>query len=172
MRQAIAAHYLRSCREIVEIGGAGLPITDFITHAPDSVTVFDPKITPFASDELNGRSCRVRHVAEKFQAADLPNQLRSLGVVLLGLSLKPFGERAALDDSLIGLLRRAEVAVIDYSLTLPRAVEQAPVLLAEAGLVAALTIDLDIVDGVLDVAGHGRRRLHVLRASRALVPGQ
>jgi hypothetical protein len=39
----LAAHYLRNCEHVVEIGGHERPITSFLTHHPRSVTSVDPK---------------------------------------------------------------------------------------------------------------------------------
>ena len=168
VRQVIAAHYLKDCLNIVEIGGAGLPITGFITHRPETITVFDPKIAPWRGDILNGRPCRIAHRAEKFQAVSLASLsgLRSLGVALLGLSLKPLGSRGVVSGDLIALLRAADVVVLEFSRELPRALEQAPILLEQTGLQAAVTLDLSIRDGVLEKAGHGERRLSVLTRKR------
>jgi hypothetical protein len=166
-RQALAAHFLRGCPHILEIGGAGLPITSFLTHAPESVTVFDPKIEPFLDDELVGRPCRVRHIASKFQGNLLAFGASPYGVVLLGLSLKPFGRRAALDEALLDLLCDASVVVIEYSLALPRAVEQSAALVESTSLRLNVAIDLEITDGVLETWGHARRRMLVLGPSPA-----
>lgn len=168
IRQVLAAYFLRNCRHIVEIGGAGAPITDFLTHSPESVTVVDPKIEPLERDEWLGRPCRVRHVAMKFQATSFDAPAEALGVVMLGLSLKPLGARPAINDALVTLLRRATVVALDYSLRLDRAVDQAPQLIADAGLTTAVAIDLAIADGVLDESDHARRRFMVLRPARAL----
>ena len=67
LRQVLAAHLLRRCDHIIEIGGAGRPITGYVTHRPVSVTVVDPKILPFAEERLNGAPCQVRHVQAKLQ---------------------------------------------------------------------------------------------------------
>jgi hypothetical protein len=164
VRQVIAAHYLRGCTNIVEIGGAGLPITGFITHRPETITVFDPKIAPWQGDMLNGSPCQVAHRPEKFQAASLAQLcgLPSLGVALLGLSLKPLGSQGVVSDDLLALLRTAAVVVLEHSITLRRALEQAPLLLDQSGLAEVVTIDLTIRDGVLEKAGHSERRLTVL----------
>ena len=163
VRQAIAAHFLRDCVHIVEIGGAGAPITDFLTHAPRSVTVIDPKITPFEAATLRGAPCRVRHVAMKLQAHIFEQTDGALGVALLGLSLKPLGSRPAVSDALVALLRRASVVVIDYAPALERAVAQAPALIEAARLSAVVSIDLSITDGVIEQSDYARRKLLVLR---------
>jgi len=43
VRQVLAAHFVRDCPHIVEIGGHRKPITGFLTHAPLSVLSVDPK---------------------------------------------------------------------------------------------------------------------------------
>ncbi len=161
VRQVIAAHYLRPCRNIIEIGGAGLPMSDFLTHDTDSVTVIDPKIAPFDDRGRHGRHQRVRHVAAKFQAVDLALP-GNLGVAILGLSLKPEGALVAEDATLLRLLAAADVVVVEYALDLPRAQEQVPILLDQAGLLTRVSIDFSITDGTIETFPYARRRLVVL----------
>jgi hypothetical protein len=172
LRQVLAAHCLKGCRHVVEIGGAGLPITDFLTHDPESVTVFDPKIAPQTRDRLNGRPCRVQHRAMKIQRAAVEEfeRLPALGVVMLGLSLKPLGRHAAVDESLEALVDAARIVVIEHSLSLDRALDQAPLLIRRPGLRLLLEVDLSIRDGVVDAAGHGERRFMVLTREAATQP--
>lgn len=162
VRQAIAAYAIRDSDHIIEIGGAGLPITRFLQHAPKSVTVIDPKITPVATDVLDGRPCHVRHIARKFQDVDLSFAADSVAVVILGLSLKPFGETSAVTDALVELCRRADRVVIEYPIGLIRSEAQAPVLIADIGLAISFSIDLTIRDGVIEHTEHNQRRLMLL----------
>lgn len=161
LRQVLAAHALRGCEHVVEIGGAGLPITGFLTHRPASVTVVDPKIPAFADETLNGAPCRVRHIAAKLQQVELAPSAGRLGLVLLGLSLKPYGSAPALGDELLALARRAEVLVIDYALTLERALGQIGPLLAVRDEPAVIDVELKLNDPALAGAGFDRRRLLV-----------
>ncbi|HEV7335421.1 MAG TPA: hypothetical protein VGO06_05580 [Bosea sp. (in: a-proteobacteria)] len=161
LRQVLAAHALRGCEHVIEIGGAGLPITGFLTHRPASVTVIDPKIPAFADETLNGAPCRVRHVAAKLQQVDLAPSAGRLGLVLLGLSLKPYGSAPALGDELLALARRAEVLVIDYALTLERALGQIAPLLAVRDEPATIDVELKLNDPALAEAGFDRRRFLV-----------
>ena len=71
IRQVLAAHFVRDCPHIVEIGGHLRPVTHYLTHAPLSVLSVDPKTPPLEADELNGHPCRVRHVSAKFQDVDV-----------------------------------------------------------------------------------------------------
>lgn len=161
LRQVLAAHALRGCEHVVEIGGAGLPITGFLTHRPKSVTVIDPKIPAFADETLNGAPCRVRHIAAKLQQVDLAPSSGRLGLVLLGLSLKPYGSAPALGDELLALVRRADVLVIDYALELERAQGQIGPLLETRGAPAVIDIELRLNDLALAGTGFDRRRFLV-----------
>ncbi len=163
LRQVLAAHAVRDCAHIVEIGGAGLPITGFLTHRPASVTVVDPKIPAFAAETLNGFACHVRHLAAKLQEVEL-SPMAPFGLVLLGLSLKPFGRGEAVPPVLLDLARRAATLVIDYALDLDRARGQIGALIATRAAMPAIDLALTIADPALDRAGFGRRRFLVYGA--------
>jgi hypothetical protein len=163
-RQVLAAHYLKECAHIVEIGGAGLPITHFLTHQPQSVMVIDPKIVAFEADTLNGSLCRVRHVAAKFQAVALDVEPGTYGLALIGLSLKPFGRRPALDESLLRLVREARIVVIDYAVQLERAHGQWPALLAASEHDTIVDLAMRLDDPHFSASGYAERRLIVLAA--------
>jgi len=160
LRQVLAAHAVRDCAHVVEIGGAGLPITAFLTHRPVSVTVIDPKIPAFAAEALNGFPCRVRHLAAKLQEVDLVLE-EPFGLVLLGLSLKPFGRAEAVPPVLLELARRASTLVIDYALDLDRAKGQIGALTAVRAAPPMIDLALMIADPKLQEAGFGRRRFLV-----------
>lgn len=167
IRQVVAGHALTGLDHIVEIGGAGLPVTGFLRHRPQSVTVIDPKIEPWEADKLDGRPCRVRHLCRKFVDADADAVQPGTGVVLLGLSLKPLGTRPAVTAALVSLCARASRVVLEYSLSLDRALSQVPELVDRAGLVELWGVDLGLRDGLLVQAGHDQRRLLVLEARRS-----
>jgi hypothetical protein len=171
VRQIIAGHALAGIRHVVEIGGAGLPITGFLRHVPQSVTVIDPKIVAWQSAILDNEPCDVRHLSRKFIDADADATRPGTGVVLLGLSLKPHGRRPAISEALIKLCAAAERVVIEHSLALERAVAQLPDLLLQAGLVELWSVDLVLRDGILEGAGHHQRRLMVLKPGRPQVGG-
>jgi hypothetical protein len=163
----MAAHFLRGCGEVIEIGGAGLPITAFLTHRPKAVTVIDPKIAPFAAETLRGAPCQVRHLAAKLQAVPLAPRPGRYGLVLLGLSLKPFGARPAIDDRLLRLAQGAAVIVIDYALNLERAAMQVPTLLALEGFAVQVDLNLRLADAALAGTGFAERRFLVLEPTGA-----
>jgi hypothetical protein len=107
-RYVIAAHFLRSAKSIVEIGGyRDNVITRFLTGSPHSVTVYslDAEFEALELENLNGAACRVRHIKDYFQGYPCADE--ALGVVALGLEI--FGDM----DPFYELLRRAQVAVIE-----------------------------------------------------------
>lgn len=160
MRQVLAASAITSCRHIVEIGGAGLPITDFLTHRPDSVTVVDPKIPAFSSETLNGAPCQVRHLRAKLQQVAL-DPIAPYALVLLGLSLRPFGQTGAISPALLTLAAGARVLVIDYALDLPRANAQIDTLLATRTSAPRTDLVMTLDDDALRGAAFARRRFIV-----------
>ncbi len=160
LRQVLAAHAVRSCPHIVEIGGAGLPITGFLTHRPASVTVIDPKIPDFAAETLNGAPCRLHHHAAKLQEIEIA-PAGPYALVLLGLSLKPFGRRGATPPELLALAAAAEILVIDYALDLERAQGQIGALEATRTAPPIIDLALTINDTALRATGFDRRRFLV-----------
>lgn len=160
LRQVLAAHAVRACAHIVEIGGAGLPITGFLTHRPETVTVIDPKIPEFAAATLNDAPCRLRHHAAKLQEVEIA-PMAPYALILLGLSLKPFGRRGATPPELLALAAHADVLVIDYALDLERAQGQIGALTATRTAPPTIDLALTINDEALRAAGFDRRRFLV-----------
>ena len=161
-RQALAAHFLRGCENIIEIGGAGAPLTNFLTHRPASVIVIDPKITPYEAAELNGAPCEVRHIAAKLQQAPLAAQPGKYGLALLGLSLKPFGSKSAVTPGLLSLIDNAARCVIDFALQLGRAAGQIPELTGRGTLKEVARIDFNVSEPAISATPYGARRMLVL----------
>lgn len=161
-RQAIAAHFLRECEHIVEIGGYTNPVTGYLTHHPRSVTSIDPKTPPFEADELNGTPCRVRHIARKFQQETFDLDPHTYGLVLLGYSLKPWGDNAPDDDQLFRLADGARRVVIDHVLDFARAEAQLPRLLGRGTLREVHRIDMQFHDKDVGDEPFTNRRLLVL----------
>lgn len=162
VRQVIAAHFVSECQHVVEIGGHLRPVTPFLTHGPESVLVVDPKVEPYQAETLHGRPCRVRHVASKFQevAFDVPRG--TYGLVLLGYSLKPFGARQPLGQTLFGLIDNAAVVVLEYPPALERAAHQIPHILERPSVALRCTIELTLDDAEIAGSPYARRRLMVL----------
>ena len=138
IRQVLAAHFVRDCPHIVEIGGHLRPVTDYLTHAPLSVLSVDPKTPPLEAEELHGRPCKVRHVSRKFQEVEYDYAPMSYGLVLLGYSLKAFGSREPLGQLLFGLIDNARTVILEYPPALERASSQVPSILARPSLEGAV----------------------------------
>lgn len=162
LRQVFAAHFVRDCPHILEIGGHIRPLTDYLTHHPLSVTSVDPKTTPYEAEMLNGRPCRVRHISRKFQEIDYDFAPGSYGLVLLGYSLKPFGSRDPLGDLLFSLIDNAKVVVIEYPPALDRATSQVPQIISRPSVNIRTTFDLTLHDPEIVDTPYANRRFYVL----------
>jgi hypothetical protein len=162
VRQVLAAHFVRDCPHILEIGGHIRPVTGFLTHNPLSVTSIDPKTPPFEADELNGKPCKVRHIDKKFQQIDYDYAPRTYGLVLLGYSLKPFGQREPLGQLLFSLIDNAKRVVIEYPPALDRAMSQVPDIVTRPGLVQICQFELVLDDTAIAGSPWAARRFHVL----------
>lgn len=162
VRQVMAAYFVSGCRHVIEIGGHLRPVTPFLTHGPESVVVIDPKTRPYEAEELNGRACRVRHIARKFQEVTLEAPRGQYGLVLLGYSLKPFGDRQPLGPSLFSLIDNARTVVLEYPPAFERASHQIPRILARPGARVRCTIEFTLDDGEIRGSPFARRRLIVL----------
>jgi len=163
IRQVLAAHFVRDCPHVVEIGGHVRPVTDFLTHAPLSVLSVDPKTPPLEAEELHGRPCKVRHLSRKFQEVEYDHEPGSYGLVLLGYSLKPFGSREPLGQLLFGLIDNARTVVLEYPPALERASSQVPSILSRPSLETICGFDITIDDPQIKDTPYAHRRFHVLR---------
>lgn len=162
VRQVVAAHFVTGCPHVVEIGGHLRPVTPFLTHGPKSVLVVDPKVEPYESAELHGRPCRVRHIARKFQEVEFDVPEGEYGLVLLGYSLKPFGDKNPLGETLFSLIDHARVTVLEYPPALDRASSQIPVLLARSSVKVRCTVEFRLDDDQIRGSPYADRRLVVL----------
>ena len=164
IRQVLAAHFLRECPHVLEIGGHLRPVTPYLQHRPLSVLSVDPKTPDYSAETLNGHPCHVRHVARKFQDVTYDYAPRSYGLVLLGYSLKPFGSREPLGDLLHGLFDNAKVVVLDHSPQLERATSQVPLLLARPSMTVHCSFEIKLEDDELRGSPYATRRFHILHA--------
>ncbi len=163
LRQAMAAHFVDGIANIVEIGGHLRPISGFLRHVPESFVCIDPKSEPFETDSLNGKPCRVRQIARKFQDVDLDLQRGSYGLVFVGYSLKAFGSQDAVGRKLFSLIDNSAVTVFEYSPNLERASEQMLRVLKRSETETVCSLDFSIEDGAFETTEYGARRLVVLR---------
>lgn len=162
IRQVLAAYFLRDCQHVLEIGGHDNPITRFLVHNPLSVLSVDPKTEPLEARELNGKTCHVRHLACKFQQVDYDYQPRSYGLVMLGFSLKGFGEREPLGELLYSLIDNARIVVIEFALELERATSQIPAIVSRPGLRQLCRFEIELDDDCIAGSPYARRCFLVL----------
>jgi hypothetical protein len=170
-RYVLAAHYVRDCRHIVEIGGYKTPITKFVTKVPDSILVLDPQVDEFRADTLYGESCRVDHVAKPFQDYGFEAPAGGYGLVILGVSLRFFSKDQTKKkvelDCILAAIAGADIAVLEYSIDWKRGEENVEQILATARGRVRLSIDLDLGDneGMTDTCY--KRRFMVVEPSAA-----
>jgi hypothetical protein len=162
MRQVFAAHFLRDCPHVLEIGGHIRPVTDYLTHAPLSVTSVDPKTEAYESDTLHGKPCHVRHIPRKFQEVEYDYAPGSYGLVLLGYSLKTFGSRDPLGELLFSLIDNAKVVVIEYPPALERATSQVPHIIERPSVKVRTTFDIHLHDPEIADTLYADRRFYVI----------
>ena len=166
-RSVLAAHFIRHCRHVIEIGGYKTPITKYLTSIPDSVLVIDPKIDPFSAPSLYGRPCQVDHIAARFQNVDFQPRDSGYGFVLLGCSLKfPRADPQDIGnywDKLVALVDGAEVAVLEYCPDWPLGAENATQILRRTVSKVQVRVDLDLGGNADMHPQFYRRRLMVLR---------
>ena len=167
IRQVLAAHFVRDCAHVVEIGGHIRPVTPYLTHRPVSVLSVDPKTPDFEADELNGHPCRVRHISRKFQEVEYDYAPRSYGLVLLGYSLKPFGSRAPLGQLLFSLIDNAKTVVIEYPPELDRASSQVPQIVARPTLSIHCSFELVLNDEKIADSPFAKRQFYVLHPAHS-----
>ena len=156
LRQRMAAHFVDGLAHVVEVGGHLSPVSRYLTLVPQSFTCIDPKAEPLDETSLNGKPCRVRHIARKFQDVELALEPGSYGLVFVGYSLKPHGSRDPLGKPLFDLIAGSAVTVIEYALKLDRAASQ-------VGMRTIASVDFTLADGVVEQYGYEQRRLIVLQ---------
>jgi hypothetical protein len=169
MRQVFAAHFLRDCPHVLELGGHRTPITGFLTHNPLSVLSVDPKTPAFEAEMLNGAPCSVRHVPKKFQELDYNYAPGSYGLVLLGYSLKAFGSRDPLGALLFSLIDNARTVVLEYAPELERASSQVPSIIGRPSLAIHCMFDLKLADAEIADTPFAERRFYVLHPHQPTV---
>jgi hypothetical protein len=104
-RYLVAAHYLRNCSHILEVGGCSTPVTNYLRGAHDSVTVVDPLVEPLEATTLNHRPCLVRHVPVRLE--DYQPTGRENGFVALGMPFLPL-------EPVLSIMRRCDVSVVEF----------------------------------------------------------
>ncbi len=161
-RHALAAHFLRHCEHIVELGGHKEPITPFLMHEPKSVLSMDPKMDPLEAELLHGKPCRIRHVASKFQVVDFDLEPFTYGFLILGYSVKGHGEERPDSELLFQLVDNAKCVVIDHVIDFERSETQLPNVLNRGTMREVCRIDLTFDDEIIHGLPYAKRRLLVL----------
>ena len=111
IRQVLAAHFVRDCPHVVEIGGHLRPVTAYLTHQPLSVLSVDPKTAPYEADTLMASPAACAMWRASSRSSTTTTRRDSYGLVLLGYSLKPFGGREPLGAMLFSLIDNARSVV-------------------------------------------------------------
>jgi hypothetical protein len=138
-RYVLAAHFVRSAKHIVEIGGYRKNvITNFLTGPHESVTVYslDAEFESLEQDTLNGVRCRVRHVRDFFQTHVHPTE--QLAIVALGLEIH--GGVEAFHE----LVGRADRAVLEIPTDYQPSMECLSLLRAQVSMRLACQVNLDL----------------------------
>lgn len=165
-RCVIAAHFVRDCPHVVEIGGFRTPVSLYLTGVHESVTVFDPLMREYEADSLNGAPCRVRHVSRSFQEAGIDFEPGSYGLVMLGASLKHFSgdpkEQERQWDRLAAMVTGAGVAVIEAAVDWRLGRAALDRLGSLPSLRTRVCLDMDLSHNAGMDSDHCRRRLLVL----------
>ena len=104
-RYLVAAHYLRNCDHILEVGGCSTPITNYLQGPHASVTVVDPLVEPLESNELNNQRCVVRHLPQRIE--EYTPSGRENGFVVLGMPQLPL-------QPVLDIMRRCDVSVLEF----------------------------------------------------------
>ena len=164
-RCVIAAHHLRDCPHVIEIGGFKTPITLYLTGQHRSVTVIDPLMRELRRETLNGHPCKVRHIPKTFQAVelDVPDDY---GFLMLGASLKYFDEdperREQQWQKLADLIQGARVAVVEAPVEWSLGMGILDRITALPGIQVRAQVDLDLSGNPGMDPDHFVRRLLVL----------
>ena len=112
-RYVIAAHHLRECVHIIEIGGVKTTIDQFVTYSFESITVIDPFIKPGTPHP------RVTYVDKLYQDYDYTRLLSKpgkKGLMILDFMLKKNLEWEGPNDNLVvfkKLVHYMDVVILD-----------------------------------------------------------
>ncbi len=166
LRGAVAAHFVRRCPTVVEIGGGRTPMDGYLDDARVEVIVVDPFLPDVERPLKHGG--RARHVRGRFQ--DIVWDVRrpgGFGLVMLGLELLDMGEEDF--ANLYALIDAAAVTVLEFAATFATPREQ-------YGLIRANTVVEETLRFTYDLDGndfgknadewpwpvHTKREFHVL----------
>ena len=169
LRGAVAAHFVRRCPTVVEIGGGRTPMDGYLDDAVE-VIVVDPFLLDAERPLKHGG--RARHVRGRFQ--DIVWDVRrpgGFGLVMLGLELLDMSEEDF--ANLYALIDAAAVTVLEFAATFATPREQYGLIRANTSVkeTVRFTYDLDGNDfggGAEDWPWpiHTEREFHILERER------
>lgn len=109
-RNIIAAHFLRGCASVIEIGGGRSSIVPFLTGKHESVLIVDPY---GREEEVDVEDCRVVRLRARFQDVEwsVP-QGANYGMVILGLELQGMADSDY--RQLFRLIDGASITVLEF----------------------------------------------------------
>jgi len=109
-RNMIAAHFLRGCASVMEIGGGKSSILPYLTGKHDCVITVDPHAR---QDDVEIDECRVMRLRARFQDVEwnIPRGA-SYGMVMLGLELQGMADSDY--RQLFQLIDQAKITVIEF----------------------------------------------------------
>lgn len=142
-RYVLAAHFVRQCRSVVEIGGAKTPIDQFLAGDHDAILVIDPLIRESHQEVWRGKPCLVSHLRARFQDLEwsLPPEAE-FGLVMLGMEFQGLAEQDW--QTLFQLIERARVTVIEFPLSWEPSRQQFQSICAHTATRIALRAALDL----------------------------
>lgn len=144
-RYVLAAHFVRHCRSVVEIGGAMTPIDHFLTGEHDAVLVIDPLIRESFERTCRGRPCLVSHVRAQFQDVvwTIPAGA-DYGLVMLGLEFQGMAREHW--EELFRLINSAQVTVIEFPMSWGPSRAQFELIRSQTNTRVVFQTELDLSD--------------------------
>ena len=164
LRGVIAAHFVRRCPQVIEIGGGPTSIEHFLGGSLAEVIVLDPFVADRTIQARAGGA--IRHLRARFQdVAWEVRRPREYGLVMLGLELLDMGE----DDyrRLFALIEEAQVTVLEFSSTFATPRGQFAMIRERTATVETFTCKLDLRGNEVPHSDtswpvHFEREVHVL----------
>ena len=144
-RYAIAAHYLKNCSEVIEIGGYKTPIDLFLQNH-SKVYVIDPLISPKCTEDVIYYNCSLKN-SPKF----IPES--PFGLVILGLCLQDMD--ADTYAYLYELVDKATTVVIEFSSEWQPAKEMFDRILNNSKKKISISIGLDFTKNPIESGPDG-----------------
>jgi hypothetical protein len=164
-RGVLAAHFVRDCADVLEIGGGEASIDTFLTGPHRNVIVLDPYLRERRSDTLNGTPCAIWHVRARFQDVEWRiNAPGEYGVVMLGLDLQDLDEGSR--RTLYELIDKARVTVLEFPTSWTPSHEQYDLIRRNTRTCEQYTCKLDLAGNQLGNLGNSwpprfDREMHV-----------